>query len=201
MHRLLLCAVAAVCSLVAVGPRDAAAVSLTDKGTVYTLEVSNIVGNTADVTFTADTSGFVQNPSKLVGFIQAVNWSLGSGATILSATLDAAPGSELLWQTAFGNLNNGACNFNPTSPKVCSQDAPSVTEAVLGGTLVWEYSITFGGVIDPDLLGAHIGAKYNNAAGSVNGILTSLEVPIPEPRAALAFGCGLLVVAAAIRRR
>jgi hypothetical protein len=200
-YRPALTAVAAAWAVVSVGARDAAALTLTDLGTVYALEVSNIVGNSADVTFSADTSGFVQNPSKPVDFIQAVNWSLP--VTILTAQLTGAPGDEALWETAFSNLNNGGCGAADKTQKICSEDAPTLTEAALGGTLVWEYEITFDGVLDPnDLTGSHIGAKYNNAAGRVNGIITSVEAPaVPEPRAALAFAMGLAVVAGALRRR
>jgi hypothetical protein len=196
-----LAALAVVCAVVAVAASDASALTLDDLGTVYTLEVSNVVGNSADVTFSADTSGFVQDPSKPVGFIQAINWSLP--VTILTADLTGAPGDEALWDTGFSNLSNGGCGNDDKTQKICSEDAPTVTEAALGGTLVWEYEITFDGVLDPnDLSGSHVGAKYNNADGRVNGILTSLEAPaVPEPRAALAFAMGLAVVGTALRRR
>jgi hypothetical protein len=156
-------------------------------GSTYEL---NIVGTgpSYTATLTIDTSGYTGPATH----ISAVNFKASSDVS--SMTLTSAPGGTAAWATGEANIGNAGCGGGGEG-FVCSQDA-AAPGAALGGTLVWSWNFTPTGSLFPDLLGAHIGAKYNNASGTLNGQIMSEEfAQVPEPSTLLLLGTGLLGLA------
>lgn len=169
-------------------------------GSIYTLTVNpTTLGSTTDftVTLTIDTTGTSAGPATA---ISAVSFKISSSVT--SLTLTSAPGGAGAWVTSANNINNAGCSGNGAG-FVCSEDNPSVTSAQLGGVFTWTWDITIpsGSLFMPNLAGSHIGAKYNNSAGTLNGFITSETTPIPEPGTLALFGTGLIALAGVIRRK
>lgn len=170
-------------------------------GSVYTLTVNpTTLGSTTDftVTLTIDTTGTSAGPATA---ISAVSFKISSSVT--SLTLTSAPGGTGAWVTSANNINNAGCAGSGAG-FVCSEDNPSVTSAQLGGVFTWTWDITIpSGTLFVNLAGNHIGAKYNNSTGTLNGFITSDTgaTPIPEPGTLALFGTGLIALAGVIRRK
>lgn len=165
------------------------------QGSSFTLNVTPTgVPNQYTVTLTIDTSGF-SGPGSATQ-ITSVEFKLAGGGTT-AAVLTNAPGGVANWTTIGGPLSNGGCKgLNDTF--VCS-NATVLGSAPLGGTLTWEWTVTLpGGATIGEI---HIGAKYNNSTGTLNGNIVSESVVIPEPGTMALFGLGLASIGGMIRRR
>jgi type II secretory pathway pseudopilin PulG len=175
-----------------------------DLGSIYSLTI--LGGSESGLTLghykailSIDTSLFKDPTGKDASFISAVAFKVSND--VLSYNLISAPTSNASksfnsdWSTSQIGLSNGGCAAGKASGFVCSQDPGSVSLAPTGGKLEWVWDITIpDGSLFPDLVGATIKAKYNNADGTLNGLITSKEVaaPVPEPSTLLLLGSGLL---------
>jgi hypothetical protein len=124
------------------------------------------------------------------------------GAIGLSAfSLTAAPGTDSSWVTLATGINNSGC-VPPGEGFLCSQ---SLTEAPIttltgGGTFEWIWQFT--STSSPFL--GHIGVKFNNDAGDLNGQILSADfgpTSVPEPGSIMLLGSGLIGLATVLRRR
>jgi hypothetical protein len=165
-----------------------------DSGLTYTLTITG--GSASGPTdghlkaiLSIDTSKFVAANGGDASFISAVAFKLSNN--ISSADLQAGPSSQ--WYESLGGLSGNGCSGSG-SGFVCSQ-GPVVSIAPSSGTLEWVWDITIPeGSLFPDLIGATIKAKYNNADGTLRGLVMSKEIaaPVPEPSTLLLLGSGLL---------
>ena len=171
-------------------------------GLTYTLTVDPGSGGTYKASL--NISGTYEgNPH--AQYISAVNFKVASD--VASPTLTGAPGGVAGWQTFESNINNAGCAGSGNG-FVCSQDPATVSLAPLkaGGGYVpindtWSWTFVPAGEIFPGLLGAHIGAKFNNAAGDLNGLIVSeTYYPVPEPATLVLVGGALVFVGARLRR-
>jgi len=155
-------------------------------GSIYELEILGS-GTSYTAALSIDTSGYV-GPAT---YISAVNFKVSNDVT--SFGLTAAPGGTGGWTTIEANISNSGCAGGGQG-FVCSQDPAPVSLAPIGGLLEWAWNFTIPeGSLFAGLFGAHIGAKYNNAAGTLNGQITSEEfTQVPEPSSLLLLGTGIL---------
>jgi hypothetical protein len=168
-----------------------------DLGSVYTLTVmggpdSGLDTGHLKAILSIDATSFTDPSGKNASYISAVAFKVSNN--ILSSALISGPGSVNDWYGASGGLSNSGCSDNG-SGFVCAQDPGNISLAPTGGKLEWVWDITIPeGSLFPDLIGATIKAKYTNADGTLNGLITSKEVaaPVPEPSTLLLLGSGLL---------
>ena len=178
-------------------PANALMAEVEDFGSVYTLSIYGDAGPNAlydyyKAVLSIDTTGFLAPAGKDASYISAVNFKVSNDVVwfnLTGAPTNALPGEN--WSTSEVNISNAGCSGGGQG-FVCSQDFAPVTLAPVGGVLEWKWDFAVpDGSLFADLIGAHIGAKYNNARGTLNGVITS-AVYVPEPSTLLLLGAGLL---------
>jgi hypothetical protein len=154
-------------------------------GSTYMLS-ANCTGSVCNVTLTID-STHATNPD-----ISAVDFKIGSSDTF-SGTVAAPSGT---WNTSSGSLGNGGCGNN-SGGFICSQAASTSSFAATGGILTWSWT---GVDVTGDLTINHVGYKYDNGTGTLNGMIVSDSTfggggggtSVPEPGVLQLLGVGLV---------
>jgi hypothetical protein len=154
-------------------------------GSTYMLS-ANCTGSVCNVTLTID-STHATNPD-----ISAVDFKIGS-SDIFSGTVAAPNGT---WNTSSGSLGNGGCGNN-SGGFICSQAASTSSFAATGGILTWSWT---GVDVTGDLTINHVGYKYDNGTGTLNGMIVSDSTfggggggtSVPEPGVLQLLGVGLV---------
>jgi hypothetical protein len=154
-------------------------------GSTYML-TANCTGSVCDVTLAIQTSG-ATNPD-----ISAVDFKIGSSDTF-GGTVAAPNGT---WNTVSGSLGNNGCGNN-SGGFICSQAASTADFAATGGLLTWSWT---GVNVSGDVTINHVGYKYDNGTGTLNGMIVSDSTfggtSVPEPGSLSLLGVGLLGLAA-----
>lgn len=160
-------------------------------GSTYVLS-ANCTGSTCDVTLTIHSSGATEPD------ISAVDFKIGS-SDAFGGTVAAPNGT---WNTKSGSLGNGGCGNN-SGGFICSEAASTGSFAATGGDLTWSWT---GVVVTGDVVLGHVGYKYNNATGTLNGHIVSDSTfggggsTVPEPGVLQLLGVGLVGLGVARRR-
>jgi hypothetical protein len=164
-------------------------------GSTYMLS-ANCTGSVCNVTLTIDSTN-ATNPD-----ISAVDFKIGSSDTF-SGTVAAPNGT---WNTSSGSLGNGGCGNN-SGGFICSQAASTSSFAATGGILTWSWT---GVDVTGDLTINHVGYKYDNGAGTLNGMIVSDSTfgnggggggtSVPEPGVLQLLGVGLVGLGVMRRR-
>jgi PEP-CTERM motif len=161
-------------------------------GSTYVLS-ANCTGSVCDVTLTIHSSGANQPD------ISAVDFKIGSKDAFAGSV--APPNGT--WNTSSGPISNGGCGGNGAG-FVCSQAASTASFAATGGDLTWSWT---GVTVSGDVVLGHVGYKYDNATGSLNGHIVSDSSfgggggsSVPEPGVLQLLGVGLVGLGVMRRR-
>jgi hypothetical protein len=99
-------------------------------------------------------------------------------------------------------LGNNGCGNN-SGGFICSQAASTASFAATGGLLTWSWT---GVNVTGDLTINHVGYKYDNATGTLNGMIVSDSTfggggtSVPEPGVFQLLGVGLVGLGVMRRR-
>ena len=115
---------------------------------------------------------------------------------VSSYALTDGPGGAGNWLSYFNSGQAANDCGSGGGSKVCAKDPNPNNLAPVGGILTWGW--TFGSN-DPISFG-HIGASYNNAAGSMNGNNTSISATLDAPGTLILLGAGLVVLNGVARK-
>ena len=170
-------------------------------GSTYTLVVgdaNDLTNTTYTASLTIDTSGY-NGPIASPVYIDAVDIKVvNSIINPPGVALTNAPGGASNWDIFFNEGQSATDCSAGGGFFICARDANPNNLAPVGGILSWLWTFSSNDAISF----GHIGASYNNAAGTINGNNTSISgaVPLPEPPAFLLVGVGLLALVAVGRR-
>jgi hypothetical protein len=155
-------------------------------GSTYMLS-ANCTGSVCNVTLTIDSTN-ATNPD-----ISAVDFKIGSSDTF-GGTVVPPNGT---WNTSSGSLGNGGCGNN-SGGFICSQAASTSSFAATCGILTWSWT---GVDVTGDVTVNHVGYKYDNGTGTLNGMIVSDSTfgsgsggggtSVPEPGVLQLLGVGL----------
>ena len=163
-------------------------------GSTFTLTSNCGASNDCAVTLAINTAGV----SASLTDISAVAFKIGSTDTF-GGILTPPNGT---WNTSNDSLSNGGCGSNGDN-QICSEAATTSDYAATGGILplTWTWTDV---QVDQDVIN-HVGYKYNNAGGTLNGHIVSIDdsntTPMPEPTSLSLLFLGLMGAAGLTRLR
>jgi protein with PEP-CTERM/exosortase system signal len=139
-------------------------------GLTYTLTVGD--NNDADTTtFNAilDITGTLTGAGSAT-YLSSVSFKVANDV-VPPLTLTAAPTNLAQWTTTENNINNSNCEGGG-SGYVCSETSIPLVQLNTGAlNLTWKWTFSLAAGTTPGPL--HIGAKLNNAQGTLNGKIVS----------------------------
>lgn len=168
-------------------------------GSTYTLIIGD-ANDAQNTTYTArliiDTTGYnysVPAPA----YIDAVDFKVVNSLIGNTYSLVEAPGGASNWLSYFDSGQAANDCGNGGGFKVCARDPDPNNLAQVGGVLTWDWTFSS----NDQISFGHIGASYNNAAGSINGNNTSIHsATLPAPTTVLLLGAGLIVLSGVARK-
>ena len=167
-------------------------------GSIYTLKVSDVNSDGVyEATLSINTEDYIV-PKTGADYIAAVNFRVSSN--VANVVLTGSPDDP--WNAYRTGISNASCATGG-SGFICDQDSFPSVSAASDKTYTWSWTFELAGsTLFPDLAGALIGDKYDNAFGTLNGTITSAEViPVPDARTMVLLGSGLVVLAGIAWRR
>ena len=167
-------------------------------GSTYTL----VIGDANDPVSTTYTATLIINTAGYTGpgqFVDAVDFKVVNSLIGGGYALTDAPGGAANWLSYFNSGQAANDCGSGGGFKVCAKDPNPNNLAPVGGILEWGWTfnssdqISFG----------HIGASYNNAAGTINGNNTSISsaaTPLDAPATFILLGGGLVLLSGVARK-
>ena len=164
-------------------------------GSAYSL----IIGDANDAQNTTYTAQLIINTANYSGpgqFIDAVDFKAVNNVN--SFALINAPGGAANWSSVFNGGQAATDCGSGGGFFVCARDPnPNNLAPITLGILIWDWTFSS---INPISFG-HIGASYNNAAGTINGNNTSISsATLSGPTTILLLASGLFALAGVARK-